>query len=90
MATNLNFTKGDGVWTAEAVSPGNPIAVEVNRAVGGPFIVKGSIENLSQVTLRDFGPNADRNLLFEIDVPEGVTIHFTSYSEVVGAKTEGA
>lgn len=90
MATELKFTIGDGVWTAEVVSAGTPMAVEVNRTESGPFIVKGSIDDLSQVTLRDFGPGADRNLLFEIDVPEGVTIHFISYSEVVGAKTEGA
>lgn len=90
MATELKFTKEDGVWIADVVSPGTPIAVEVNRTEGGPFLVKGSVGDLKQVTLRDFGPRAERNLLFEIDVPESVNLHFISYTEVKSAKTEGA
>lgn len=89
MATELNFTKEDGVWTAETVSSGTPMAVEVNRTEGGPFLVKGSVGDLKQVTLRDFGPRAERNLLFETDVPESVKLHFISYTEVESAKTEG-
>lgn len=89
MATELKFTIGDGVWRAEVVSPGSPIAVEVNRAEGGPLLVKGSVEGLREIPLHYFGPKTDRDLLFEVDVPDGVRIHLTSYTEVTGAKYQG-
>lgn len=89
MATNLEFTKTDGVWTAEVVSPGSAIAVEVNRTECGPLLVKGSVEGLKEIPLHYFGPKTDRDLLFEVDVPEGVRIHLISYTEVTGAKYQG-
>jgi len=89
MATELKFTKSGKEWQSEAMSPGNPIAVEVNRSANGPFLVKGSINGMAEVLLKDFGPGAYKDLLFEIDVPNGVNLHFTSYTEVVSAKIEG-
>ncbi len=89
MATELEFTKNEGVWKAEVVSPGSPIAVEVNRSAIGPFLVKGSISGMAEVLLKDFGPGAYKDLLFEIDVPEGINLCFTSYTEVISAKIEG-
>ena len=89
MATVLEFTKAEGVWKAEVVSPGSPIAVEVNRLAIGPFLVKGAISGMAEVLLKDFGPGAYKDLLFEIDIPEGINLYFTSYTEVTSAQIEG-
>lgn len=89
MATKLNFTKDDKAWTAEVVSAGTPIAVEVNRKTAGALLVQGSVEGLRKIPLHYFDRNSDRDLLFEVDVPEGVRIHLTSYAEVEAAKAEG-
>ena len=89
MATELNFTKGDKAWAAEVVSTGTPMAVEVNRTEGGALLVQGSVDGLRKVPLHYFDRNTDRDILFEVDVPEGVRIHLTSYAEVEASKAEG-
>lgn len=91
MATALSFTKtSGGHWEASFTSSGDRIAVEVNRASAGTLLVLGCIEGLEKTTLQNFGPGADQDLIFEIDVPADVKIFLVSYSEVSAAKIVGA
>lgn len=90
MAKELNFTKNDqGHWEASFAASGERMAIEVNRKSSGPLLVSGSIDDLKEILLRDFGPKANEDLMFEIDVPEDVTVTIVSFTEVEEAKVTG-
>lgn len=90
MAKELNFTENSrGYWEASFSSSGERIAIEVNRKNAGPLIVLGSIDGLKKIMLKDFGPKPNEDLIFEIDVPEEVTVTIISFTEVEDAKATG-
>ena len=90
MVNDLNFTQNaKGYYEASVTSSGDPIAVKINRADFGTFIVYGTIDNLEPSILSNFGPGADQDLIFEIDAPADVNIILVSYTEVVAAKITG-
>lgn len=87
MATALSFTKtSGGHWEASFTSSGDRIAVEVNRVASGPLIVCAAIDSMNKKTVQDFGPGADADMIFEVDVPEGITITVISFTEVKTGK----
>lgn len=86
MATALTFTKNPhDKWEASLISTGDRLAVEVNRKATGSLIVYGHIGSLEPIILQDFGPSAAQDIMFEIDVPEGVEITIVSYPEIADA-----
>lgn len=91
MATSLSFTQNEqGHYEASCTSQGDRMAVEVNRTAPGTLIIFGCIDGLEKTTLQNFGPGADQNIIFEIDVPEDVELSIVSYTEVTSAKITGA
>ena len=90
MAKELNFTQNSqGKWESSFVASGDRIGAHIKRDKPGPFIAYGSIEDVEATILHDFGPSAQDNLMFEIDVPADVNVTFVSYTEVTAAKITG-
>lgn len=91
MANTLTFTNDNqGHWESSCTSSGERMAVQINRAASGPLIVYGSIDGLDRIILKDFGPRANKDIIFEIDVPADMIITLVSYPKVTAAKTVGA
>lgn len=90
MATDLTFTQdAQGHYLANCTSSGDRIGVNINRTAPGTLIVFGSIDDLEDSPLFNFGPGGDQNLIFEIDVPADVKLTLVSYTEVTAAKITG-
>ncbi len=90
MATTLSFVQNEhGHYEASCTSSGDRMAVEVNRTSPGTLIIFGCIDGLEKTILQNFGPGADQNIIFEIDVPDEVVISIVSYTEVTSAKITG-
>lgn len=88
MSTELSFTQdSQGRWTASFASSGERVAIEVNRTAEGPFTVSASIGGLRPKPVMDLSRDAD--LLFEIDLPAGVTVSLTSLTEVTAGQVTG-
>lgn len=87
--TELNFKKdaNDRFWETSFVSTGERMAIELNRKKEGWCAIYGNIEGMSREMLHSFSTTAHRNLLFEVDVPSGVTVTIVSLSEVTMAKS---
>lgn len=89
MAKQLVFEKDEnGHWVASFTSTGETMALEINRTEGGTLQIFGNLEGMEKVLLKNFGPGAFKNQLFEVDVPGNVTITVESYTEVTGANYE--
>ena len=90
MAKELNFKQNSqGKWESSFVASGDRIGAHIKRNKPGPFIVYGNIEDMEEAVLHDFGPSAQDNLMFEIDVPADVKVTFVSYIEVTAANITG-
>lgn len=88
MSTELSFTQdSQGRWTASFASSGERVAIEVNRTADGPLTVSASIGRLRPKPIMEF--NRDADLLFEIDLPAGVTVALTSFTEVTAGQVTG-
>lgn len=90
MAEELNFTQNSqGKWETTFTSSGDRMAVEVERTNSGSLIIYGRIEDMEKRFIHDFGPGANRAMIFEIDVPADIDITILSYTEVTSAKIVG-
>lgn len=90
MVTELIFShNARGRWEASFTASGERMGIEVNRATSGPLIVTAGIDGLKTKQIRDFGPNADSDIIFEIDMPADIEISIISFTEVVAAKVTG-
>lgn len=90
MATTLNFTQSiPNKWEASCTSSGNRMAVQINRSSKGPLLVYGNIDGLEKQILQDLGSDMEKDVIFEIDVPDGIEITIVSFVEVTGAKIVG-
>lgn len=85
MATKINFTK-EGVNEAYTFKPSGAVVVQVQREAMGFFTVYGNLEGMDKVPILNV--RFEKDLIFKIDVPSGVTITMVSGSHVLDAKTE--
>lgn len=91
MATSLTFSQNSRKqWEASCTSSGSRMAVEIARVDKGSLIIYGSVGGMDKRIIHDFGPDAGKDVIFEIDVPADVEITITSFAEVVDAKIVGS
>lgn len=83
MATNLNFTQDGSKYICE-ITPSEVATIQVELAEKKEFTVYGYIEGMKPVSL--FSTNIYDNLIFQVDVPEGVTVRMVSWTPVITAK----
>lgn len=85
--TNIEFTKAQGYerWEAE-LNPSIPITVEVNREEAKDFTVYASVDGDTMSYVPLYSTNRLKDLIFQIDVPEGLHVKMVSWSLVTSAK----
>lgn len=84
MAKDLIFEQKGSRYECE-LNPTEPITVEVQREEKKDFTVYAHIGDLKEVPI--FAVNTLDSIIFELDVPEGVTVKMVSWSPVVSAKS---
>ena len=82
MATTLNFTKDGNKYVCD-VTPSAPTVVQVQMAEKKGFTVYEFIGDMPPVSV--FSTNILDNVIFQVDVAEGVSVRMVSWSEVVKA-----
>ena len=80
MATNLNFVKNGIRYECDIVADSEPTAIQVDREEKADFTVYGSIDDMAQVPL--YSTSILQNILFQLDVPEGMKVKLVSWSPV--------
>ena len=85
MANELTFTKNGSRYEAEIISAGEPITVQIDRSEKKDLTVYGAIDGMEQVAL--FTTSILQNVLFQVDVPEGLKVKIVSWAPVTSAKT---
>lgn len=83
MATKLNFTKDGSQYVCE-LNPAVPITVHVQTVEKKDFTVYGFISPMKPVAL--FASSIYDNIIFQVDVPDGVTVRMVSQSAVIDAQ----
>lgn len=83
MATKLNFTKDGSRWVCE-VNPAVPFVAQVQMREKKDFTVYGFIGGMPPVSL--FASGLYDNIIFQVDVPAGVTVRMVAMSEVLDAQ----
>lgn len=87
---DLTFTQNAiNRWQAKFNSGGSNVTVQVLRDKESFLIVYANLPGMEKVAVYTPGGNAPRNLLFSVDVPEGMEVTIESGSEVVKAKIMG-
>lgn len=87
MATNLTFTQDGSKWTC-TLTPSAPCVIQVERGTDGnrkSFTVYAYIDGMNPVGIYSTDDYGD--IIFELDVPEGVTVKLVSWRPVISAKT---
>lgn len=83
MATKLNFTKDGSRWVCD-LNPSVPFTAHVRMLDKKDFTVYGFIGDMPPVAL--FASGIYDNIIFQVDVPEGVTVRMVAQSEVLDAQ----
>ena len=83
MATNLSFYKQGSRYVCD-VNPSVPTTVQVQMEEKKDFTVYSFIDDMEPVAV--FSTNILDNLIFQVDVPEGVTVRMVANSPVISAK----
>lgn len=84
MATNLSFATRGGKKEYCEITPAAPVVVQVIREGNEFFTVYANLEGMAPTTI--FADNVHKDFIFQVDVPEGVTVTMESCSHVVNAK----
>lgn len=82
MATNLTFTK-KGIWYVCEINPSEPTTIQVQLKEKSTFDVRQRIGDLPSVTV--FSTDIYDNIIFQVDVPDGVTVELATLSPVINA-----
>lgn len=82
MATNLTFTK-KGIWSECEINPAVPVTVQVKLKDKATLDVRQFIGDMPPVTV--FTTDVYDNIIFQVDVPEGVTVLIATVGEVTKA-----
>jgi len=89
-ANDLTFTKNAiNRWQCKFNSGGSPVTVQILRGKESFLIVYANLHGMEPVAVYTQGGNAPRNLLFSVDVNEGIEVTIESGSEVLTAKIMG-
>lgn len=87
MATNLTFTQ-DGSKYVCSLTPTASCVIQVSRGVYGggrkPFTVYASLDGMNPVAI--YTTDVYGDIIFELDVPEGVSVELVSWCPVLQAK----
>lgn len=83
MATDLTFTQTGSRYEC-VITPSDPTTIQVSRGGGSDFTVYAYIDDMNPVSI--FTTNIYDNLIFQLDVPEGVSVRMVSWSPVTAAK----
>lgn len=86
MATNLTFTKDGSKYTC-TLTPTAPCVIQIERGTDGdrkPFTVFAYLDGMNPVGIYTTGNYGD--IIFELDVPEGVSVKLVSWRPVITAK----
>lgn len=85
--TDIEFTKSADYdrWEAGLI-PSVPITVEVNREEAKDFTVYASVDGNTMSYVPLYSTNRLKDLIFQIDVPEGLHVKLISWAPVSAAK----
>lgn len=83
MATNLTFTKQGSRYICE-ITPSVPTTIQVQMEEKEDFTVYSYIDDMKPVSV--YTTNLLDNLIFQVDVPEGISIRMVANSPVISAK----
>lgn len=83
MATTLNFKQEGSKYVYDFVSEG-AVTIQVERNEKKDFTVYAFIGDLTPVPL--FTSSTFEDIIFQVDVPEGVNVRLVSWCEVVSAQ----
>lgn len=86
MATEINFTKDGSKKEVASFTSQGPVVVQVLRDGKNYFTVYANLDGMEPVSI--FSTTTLQNLIFEVDVPEGVIVTMESYSHVSSAKRQ--
>lgn len=90
MAATLEFEpNSNGHYEAEFETTGERMAVEVNRKDKGFLLAFARIDSLNNILIYNSTKYGDEDIIFDVDMPEGVTIRVVSHTEVTGAMVTG-
>lgn len=88
MASTLTFEKlttaSGNLWAAKFTSQGACV-IEMERKSHGLVAITANLEGMAEVPVTNFQNPYGKNVIFEVDVPEGVEITVKSESEVTKA-----
>lgn len=83
MATKLNFTKDGSRWVCE-LNPSVPFVAQVEMKEKKDFTVYAYLGDMKPMAV--FASSLYDNIIFQVDVPEGVTVRMVAQSEVIDAE----
>lgn len=88
MATTLNFTKQtNGFFESSWTSDGDRHILQINRdGSANAFRALASVDGMDAVEFFSVPSRSASDMVFAVDVPEGVQVTFSSESEVISAK----
>lgn len=84
MATNLQFQNKGSKKETCVIQPTVPCTVEVIREDKGYFTVYVNLEGMEPTTI--FCDTVHKDLIFVVDVPQGVSVTMESVTHVTEAK----
>lgn len=93
MTEDLVFAKdaSEEKWVCEIAATGDRMVVQVDRDAPGLLLVWANVEGMRRVPVMRVEEDEMYDVIFEVDMPAGVTVTVESYGEPAAAKvmTEG-
>ena len=83
---SLEFTKEKKWSVASFNSPGTPCVVQIQQKEAGDVNVFANAEGMEPTRIGNINNYANPNVIFNVEVPEGLTITVQSFGEVECAK----
>lgn len=88
----LNFTESttnpQSQWEASFVSDGITKVIEVEREASSYFTIYANLDGMTPISIANEPKAGRKDLIFQVDVPDGVTVTLVSYSPVISAKMQ--
>ena len=85
MTTNLTFTKVNNEWVSTFTSQGACV-IELERDVQSPVSVSANIDGMRPIPVASFSNPYMEDVIFSVDVPNGIEITIKSTTEVTECK----
>lgn len=83
MANELIFTQDGNKYICE-LTPTSPMTIQIERDKKSDLSVYAFLDNMTPVPL--FSSNLIEDVIFQIDVPNGVKVKIVSWGKVLEAK----